>query len=257
MGPKPIRQLIRTIFLKKLQQEIHHPDTMKKLLPEDTIGCRSPTRSDEYYPAFNRSNVNLVVDPIACFLQNGIRTADGVEHELDTVVMATGFETAELNFKINIRGIDGQNLRDVWKQNDCAAYKGMITTGFPNMSFMAGPHSIAGLNSSLLVMEDQSAYILKYSKAIDANCRFLDLKAAAQQQYMDFIKKKFTGSIWQSGCRSWQQNAVGKNIFVFPGTHLKFQKQIKQFTLADFDINYFAEKMHKTYLIDNITGWYK
>ena len=50
-------------------------------------------RSNTYYPALDADNTELVTDPIAKVTGNAIVTADGVEREIDVLVVATGFYT--------------------------------------------------------------------------------------------------------------------------------------------------------------------
>jgi cation diffusion facilitator CzcD-associated flavoprotein CzcO len=238
IGPKWVNTLFRSFFLKNLAKAIDDPETMKKLIPSYTVGCKRVMRSDDYYPAFNRANVDLEVDPIDNFTADGIKTSSGKEYQLDAVIMATGFEVGEMNFKINIIGLKGRNLRDVWQANDGECYKGMITAGFPNLAFVSGPNSASGFNSSLLIMEYQAGYIMKYIREIEAAGKnsYLDLREDVQKSYKGYLNKKFIGSVWLSGCTSWQQNSRGKNVVVYPGFMKQFKRNVKNFKKEEYNL---------------------
>jgi cation diffusion facilitator CzcD-associated flavoprotein CzcO len=238
IGPKWVNNLFRSFFLKNLAKAIGDPETMKKLIPSYTVGCKRVMRSDDYYPAFNRANVGLEVDQIDSFTAEGIKTSTGKEYQLDAVIMATGFEVGEMNFKINIIGLKGRNIREVWKANNAECYKGMITSGFPNLAFVSGPNSASGFNSSLLIMEYQAGYIMQYIREIEASGKhsYLDLREDVQKSYMSYLAKKFSGTVWLSGCHSWHQNSKGKNVVVFPGFMKQFKKQVQKFVKAEYNL---------------------
>jgi len=236
VGPKWFNRLIRKRLLKNLAKVIDNPETRKKLTPDYTLGCKRVMRSDDYYPAFNRPNVSLETERIDSFTTNGIKTISGREYELDAVIMATGFESAEMNFEINIIGLKGKNLRDLWKNTNSECYKGMITSGFPNLAFVSGPNTAAGFNSSLLIMEFQADYIIKYIREIESAGRnsYLDLKPAVQKSYMDYLHKKFGGTVWLTGCSSWHKNSKGKNVVIYPGFMTQFKKLVKKFKKGEY-----------------------
>ncbi len=48
--------------------------------------------SSDYYPALQRDNCKLIDWPIATLSPVGIRTSDGIEHHLDCIVFATGYD---------------------------------------------------------------------------------------------------------------------------------------------------------------------
>jgi cation diffusion facilitator CzcD-associated flavoprotein CzcO len=75
-------------FLKK---EVHDPAVRDKLTPRYGLGCKRPSFSNEYLPAFNRPNVHLETSPIEEITPTGVRTA-AEEHEADVVILATGFQ---------------------------------------------------------------------------------------------------------------------------------------------------------------------
>ena len=64
----------------------------EKLTPKYSLGCKRPSFSNEYIPAFNRENVLLETTSIEAITETGVRMSDGVEHPLDVLVLATGFK---------------------------------------------------------------------------------------------------------------------------------------------------------------------
>lgn len=236
VGPKWINRLFRYVFLKNMAKAVYDPGIIKKLTPDYNVGCKRVMRSDDYYPVLNRPNVDLEVDQIDSFTADGIKTIAGKEYKLDAVIMATGFEVADFNFKINIIGLKGQNLRNLWRANDAQCYKGMITSGFPNLAFVSGPNTASGFNSSLLLMEAQASYIVKYIDQIELAGKrsYLDLRPEVQNTYMDDLHQRFQDTVWLSGCQSYHQNSNGKNVYVFPGYFRQFKKLVKRFRKGEY-----------------------
>lgn len=127
---------------RKISQIVKDPETARKLTPTD-LYARRPLCDSGFYETFNRPNVTLVnvkENPIARFAETGIVTADGTLHELDVLILATGFDAVDGNYvRVDIRGRSGENLKDHWHDGP-TSYLGMTTSGFPNMFMILGPN---------------------------------------------------------------------------------------------------------------------
>ena len=126
----------------KISEIVDDPDKARKLTPTDLYAKR-PLCANNYYATYNRENVDLVdvkENPIVEITPAGIMTADGVEHELDVIVFATGFDAVDGHYKtMNLRGRDNATLGDHWKSAP-TSYLGVTTSGFPNMFMVLGPN---------------------------------------------------------------------------------------------------------------------
>ena len=130
-------------FIKrKIAKIVKDPEIARKLTPGD-IYAKRPLCATDYYGVYNRKNVSLADvkdDPIAEFTTRGIRLASGIEHELDAVIFATGFDAVDGNYtKIDIRGRGGVTIRDKWADGPLG-YLGMMEADFPNMFMILGPN---------------------------------------------------------------------------------------------------------------------
>ena len=88
--------------------------TREGLTPHVPWGCFRPLFSNDYYPAFNRPNVELITDAIERIAPNGIVSADGVEREVDVIVCATGYVVDKFASRIPFTGRNGRSLDDEW-----------------------------------------------------------------------------------------------------------------------------------------------
>lgn len=125
----------------KIAEIVDDPETARKLTPQEPYAKR-PLCDSGYYRTFNRANVSLVdvkANPIEEITDNGVKTADGVEHALDVLIFATGFDAVDGNYrKCEIRGRAGRTINEHW-QDGGKGYLGIATAGFPNMFMILGP----------------------------------------------------------------------------------------------------------------------
>ncbi len=237
LGNSTINALMKWISSRKLAKEVKDPETRKKLQPEFRIGCKRILRSDDYYPTFNLPHVHLVTEPIKAFTENALVTENGNAFELDAVIFCTGFNVADMNFPISVKGRNGLDLVENWKQNGGIAYKGTTVSGFPNFCVVMGPNTGLGHNSVVHMMESQMDYIMQYFRQLEklGEKGMLDTRVDLQEQYNKKIQERFEGTVWSSGCKSWYLNEKGYNNTIFPGLNSDFRKAMKQFSLNEFN----------------------
>ena len=138
--------------------------------PPHPYGVKRLSLEQRYFEVYNQKNV-LLVDlretPIERITAEGVLTSDGLEHKLDVLILATGFDMVSGGLTaINIKGTSGLTLRDKWKSG-ISAYLGSATHGFPNMLFLYGPQAPAGLSngpSSAELQGDEIVELLKFMK---------------------------------------------------------------------------------------------
>lgn len=107
------------------------PDIAEKMVPKDyAVGCRRPTPGNGYLEALCEDNVEVVSDSIAEITPSGIKTADGVEHEVDIIVCATGFDVSWRPAYPTV-GREGRSLAEEWKEIP-STYLSITVPHFPN-----------------------------------------------------------------------------------------------------------------------------
>ena len=111
-----ISEFVRDKMRARLKDDPHLCDM---LIPTDYgFGTHRVPLERDYLEVYHRDNVELVGvrdNPIARITPNGIELADGTVHELDVIVLATGFDagTGSLT-RIDVRGRDGRSLTEDW-----------------------------------------------------------------------------------------------------------------------------------------------
>lgn len=126
----------------KIREIVKDPETARKLTPHD-LYARRPLCSNTYYATYNRDNVALVdmrENDVTEITPRGVVTADGVEHELDVLVFATGFDAVDGHYRsMDFRGRGGVAISEHWADAP-TSYLGITTSGFPNLFMILGPN---------------------------------------------------------------------------------------------------------------------
>ena len=168
-----------------LRRQVADRETREKLTPRYPLGCKRPAFSNDYLPTFNRANVALETDPIEAVTANAIRTAGGSEHEVDTIVLATGFKVFESGNMppFPVRGSAGVDLEDWWDENRFQAYEGVSIPGFPNFFLILGPYGYNG-SSYFNLIENQARHIIRcLRRAEGSGATRVEVRPEANERY--------------------------------------------------------------------------
>ena len=226
---------IETVVKLRLRQQVPDPELRRRLTPGYQLGCKRIVFSNEWYPAIQEPNVELVGSGVSELRERSIVDGDGVEHEIDTLILATGFKPAELPIAERIRGRHGASLAETWDGSP-EAYLGTTIAGFPNLLFMFGPNLNTGHSSVVYMLESQIAY------AVDA-LRTMRLRGAAefevrsevQAAYNEELQAQLAGTVWNTGgCGSWYLDRNGRNSIQWPGFTFDYRRRTRCFDAAAY-----------------------
>ena len=139
----------------------------------------------------------------------GIRSEDGELHELDVLVMATGFYADSFIRPTTVLGRGGINLDDVWASHP-VAYLSISIPDFPNFFMLNGPNGPVGNFSLIQIAESQVSYIVQLIGQIRAGqCREISASAKATADFETVRRAAAKKSIWATGCKSWYLDKDG------------------------------------------------
>jgi cation diffusion facilitator CzcD-associated flavoprotein CzcO len=222
--------------LAHLRKQVKDPELRRKLTPDFQFGCKRMLISDDYWATFERDNVDLVAEPIEEIVSEGIRTKDGVLHEADALVMATGFSLNIATAPFPVTGRGGRKLDDEWSEG-ATAYKGMTVSGFPNWFILMGPNTGPGHTSVLVYTEAQIHYALQaIQKVMREDLRFVDVKREVQDAYNEGIQGRMKHMVWSSGCNSWYLSDDGSNHSLYPGLAVEYVLRARNFKPSEYEI---------------------
>ncbi|MEY1662335.1 flavin-containing monooxygenase [Isoalcanivorax beigongshangi] len=221
-----INPKLMTVFQKvaelHIRRQVKDPALRKQVTPDYTIGCRRVLISNDWYPALQRDNAELVTDGIAEITETGIRTEDGQLREVDVIIFATGFYATENPIAGLVHGRHGDTLASHWQDGE-QAYLGTTVSGFPNLFMLVGPNTGLGHTSMVFMIEAQVEMVMKLlALRNQAGAETLEVKAEVQDRYNDKLQKRLAGSVWATGCTSWYQHRSGKITALWPGFTFEF-----------------------------------
>ena len=191
-------------------------EVRRRLTPSYPYGCKRPLISNDWYPTFNRSNVELVTDPIAKVTIDSIVTDDGRERVVDTIILATGFATTRFLSAIDVAGRRGRRLREVWADG-AQAYLGITTSGFPNLFMLYGPNTNNG--SIIFQIECQVAYLLRQLERLDREqLTWMDVRQDVMDDYNARLQRDLDHvEVWAAdACHNYYRNSAGRIVTQWP-----------------------------------------
>ena len=194
-----------------LAKQVHDLKVREELTPKYGLGCKRPSISNTYLPAFNRPNVTLQTNPIARITASGVTTQAGSEHEVDVLVLATGFKVFEHGNMppFDVRGVGGQDLEKYFDTNRYQAYQGVSVPGFPNMFSILGPYGYNG-TSYFQLIENQSRHIVRALRtARRRGSTLVEVKPEANDRYFARMLKRRPRQVF------FTNNCSGANSYYF------------------------------------------
>lgn len=222
---------------RHLRRQIADPELREQLTPNYRIGCKRILLSDDYYPAVAAENAQLVTAPIERVTERGIVTSDGVERELDAIVLSTGFHVTDVPYGSLLKGRDGRSLAETW-QGSPKVHLSSTVAGFPNLFLLLGPYTGLGHTSVVFMIECQIAYLLDCIATMDRErLRAVEPKAAAQQAFLAEMKRKAKRTVWLSGgCASWYLDSEGAASAIWPGPTWRFRQLLRSFDPDEYTL---------------------
>ncbi|MDH4560955.1 NAD(P)/FAD-dependent oxidoreductase [Pseudomonas sp. BN411] len=225
----PLMKLMQFRFRQHLARGIADPALRQRLVPDYPLGCKRILISNDFYPALARPNVEVVDDGIGEVTENAVVTRDGQRHEVDAIILGTGFAATDFLAPMSIRGRGGRDLNQAW-QAGAEAYLGVSVSGFPNLFILYGPNTNLGHNSIIYMLESQFRYVLDGIRALQG-LRYLDLKPEVQQRFNQRLQQDVRHTVWEQGCNSWYKTADGRNTNNWPGFTFSYRQQTRRLEL--------------------------
>ncbi|MEE3332295.1 MAG: NAD(P)/FAD-dependent oxidoreductase [Myxococcota bacterium] len=214
---------------------VEDPEVRKKLVPDHPMGAKRPLASGKYLQTYNRPNVELVTEPIAKITLSGVETADGTQREVDTIVLATGYETQKFASVVDFKGRDGVAIKDAWKEGP-EAYFGVTTSGFPNLFMLYGPNTNGG-NSIILMLEFQVEYALRLiEQANEADADWIDVRRDVMDEYNAELQEELERvEVWHSGANDYYRAPSGKIVTQWPLGFAVYKARVSEGDLSSFE----------------------
>lgn len=209
----------KNVAMQKLCEEriatefADRPDLKKLVTPNHPYLGKRPVISDHYYDALKRPNVT-VAGAAAQVVDGGLVDAKGNKHELDILVLATGFQASSYLGALTVTGRDGQDLHEYWGE-DPHAFLGLSVPNFPNFFIMYGPNTNTG--PLVFMFEEQARYIAKSIQPIrNGTATSVEVKPGLNDRFQNWIQKRLSRTAW-AVADNYFKSKSGKIVTQWPG----------------------------------------
>lgn len=231
---RPIERLGRL----HLRRQVRDPALRRQLTPSFTPGCKRLLLSDDFYPALQADNVELVASGVREVRGSAVVGDDGTEREVDAVVFATGFRVTDNPVMRQVRRADGPSLGEVFEADGARAYLGTAVPGFPNLFLMTGPNTGIGHTSLVVMIEAQMRYLLDALRVIDERDLVrVEVRRDAFEAFNDELQAKMPPTVWTGGgCASWYLDEHGRNTTMWPDFTWRFRRRTRAFDAEAYDV---------------------
>jgi len=230
-----LSRVFEQIARRHLRRQVPDPELRAKLTPSYTLGCKRITMSNTYYRALGQPSSEVITEPIAEVTEHGIRTGDGREHELDTIVWATGFRVFDHPGFAAVRGRGGMTLHEAW-QGSPRAYLGTAVAGFPNLFLLVGPNSAGGYNSIIFSSEAHINYVAGCVREMErSGVATVEVRPEVYDAFARETERRLGASVWnRGGCASWYLDQNGRNGIWWPGFTAQLWRRTRRFDRGSY-----------------------
>ncbi|MCG2621440.1 NAD(P)/FAD-dependent oxidoreductase [Arthrobacter sp. I2-34] len=214
------------------------PDLLAKVTPDYIVGGKRMLRDNGVWAAsLKKPHTTLVTEPMERMVPEGIVTRDGVLHEVDIIVYATGFQASEFLEPVKVTGRRGTDLHEYWG-GDAKAFAGTTVPNFPNLFIVSGPNTGHVVNGSLYSMIEYGVeYILEALRIIlEQDLTGLDLKQEALDKFVAGLDAANATKAWgHPSVQTWYKNKFGRVSQIWPYPVLDFWKITREVRLDDYE----------------------
>ncbi|KAH8889975.1 cyclohexanone monooxygenase [Thozetella sp. PMI_491] len=238
---------LRQMALDHLHCQLaNRPDLWPALTPDYAVGCKRAIVSDDYYPTLALPHVHLETRSLQNVKGRAIHVKGeeggqeiAVGNDFDVIICATGFRSLDFMHPIDMRGVGGRSVRDVWARG-ARAYNGTCVEDMPNFGMLFGPNTQLPHNSVILMIEAQSRYISGLIRPVlEARARGLSLSLRPRQDRVEAYNTEIQSQLRETSfndpnCTSYYKTAEGVIVSTWPGKVKDYQERLSKVNYGDF-----------------------
>lgn len=200
------------------------PDLRDALTPAYPFWGKRTIFSTTFYPALRQPNVELVPHAVSAITPTGLVDATGAHHEVDVIVLATGFQPTNYLAKLEVVGRDGRSIHDYWA-GEPRAFLGVTVPGFPNLYLLYGPGTNGG--EIALNLRNQAAYARRaVRKMMRRGVTAIEVKPSWADPYHAWLMSKMAGTAWAVS-NNYFTTGAGKIVTQWPYSAIDYGVLLK------------------------------
>jgi len=230
----------REQLTEHLLQELEgRTDLIDKCLPDYPPYGKRILVDNNWYSTLRRDNVHLVTSAVDHVTNTGIIDADGDKHDFDVIILATGFQAGNLLSPIDIRGVSGTPLREVWGVDDPRAYLGITVPDYPNMFVLVGPNTFVAHGGSIIYQaECEMRYVTDCIRhMVENGISSVEVKQDVHDEYNERVDAEHDQLVWShSGLHSWYRNSKGRVFSPMPWRFVDYWQMTHDFNESEYTV---------------------
>lgn len=229
---EPINYLGRQL----LKLQIQNDDLREKVTPNFSIGCKRLLFANNYYPALQQPNVDLIPHGLVEIEGNTMIAANGERFEVDVIIWGTGFEVSHPPIGRRVKNAQGQLLSELWKNSSPEAFLGTSIAQVPNAFLVLGPNILV-YDSFIGIAEAQVGYIVDALVKMKQNkIQRLEIKPKVLAYHNAKVQTHLQTTVFnRGGCKSYYLDANGRNFAAWPWSLSHLKQRLAQVNLEDYD----------------------
>jgi len=227
---------LRLLMTNYMHAQLEGDDELfARLLPDYPPLGKRILQDGGWYAALRRDNVDLVAEPIERIVPEGVRTRDGVTHELDVLVLATGFHARKFLWPMEIRGPRG-TLQEQWGEEP-RAYLGITVPGFPNLFCLYGPNTNPVVGSVIFMLECQIDYVIRCLGLLATRGdAAMDCRQDVHDEYNRRVDAEHEQMVWRHPrVHSYYNNDDGRVVTNAPWRLLDYWRMTREPAPDDYE----------------------
>jgi 4-hydroxyacetophenone monooxygenase len=223
-----LNEFLRQMLLEYYKAEFPDPVLYEKVTPTYPPLAKRIVRDNGIWAkTWARDDTHLITDGIAEITPKGIRTVDGIEHEVDVLIYGTGFQASSFLTPMRVVGSGGVDLHERWG-GEARAFLGLTIPGFPNLFLMYGPNTNIVINGSIIYFSEcEARYITESMRLLlTTGARSMDCRPEVHDTYNVEIDEANRRMAWgASTVSSWYKNASGRVAQNWPHSLLEYHQR--------------------------------
>ncbi|GLR68258.1 monooxygenase [Acidocella aquatica] len=230
---------VRVELEAHIAHEVNHdPELIRKATPVYPPYGKRMLRDNHWYRMLTLPNVELITDHIDHIEKDAIVTKDGLRHEVDVLVLATGFQARRMLTPMHIEGRNGLTIRESWGEDDPRAHLGITVPSFPNLFLIYGPNTnLAHGGSAVFHSECQIRYIMQAMREmIETSSAAVEVRSEPFWDYQKKVDDAHSKMVWSHpGVDNWYKNAAGRVTQNSPWRLVDYRNLTEKFDTAEYD----------------------
>jgi cation diffusion facilitator CzcD-associated flavoprotein CzcO len=208
------RRMCEAFFAYRDRVFADRPDLRAIVAPDYPFACKRPIASSDLLPALTRDNVTLIPKGVVSVTERGVVDTDGVEHRVDAIVMATGFQPWNFLATLRVIGRGGREIHGVWGDQP-EAFLGIQVAGFPNFFMMYGPNT--NYMCVTFMLERQAEYIARAMRRLmRERATAIDVRRGVMDAYNILVERSLAKKTLEGNCHNYYHSASGRNVVTWP-----------------------------------------